>query len=118
MCPTGRDTDGSPIARSLLTLQAYNTGEPHPLDDDSTLLDSYVDPATRWTMYRYKKDVVQPEDGKSGYINAAEAVAQRDRWRADELAAAEYERTREHYADEMFPEPPPVHPDDDPSCSE
>eukprot|EP00965_Chrysotila_dentata_P054845 1821302-Pleurochrysis_carterae.AAC.1 len=71
-----------------------------------------------WTMYRYKKDAVQPEGGKRGYINAAEAVEQRERWRVDELAAAGYEQTRERYADEMFPEPPPVHPDDDDSCSE
>eukprot|EP00965_Chrysotila_dentata_P180688 5964022-Pleurochrysis_carterae.AAC.1 len=91
----------------------YNTGEPHPLDDDSTLLEQFIDPTTRWTMYCYKADVVQPEDGKNAYVNAEEADAQRERWHADELAAVEYEQSRERYADDMFPEPPPVHPDDD-----
>eukprot|EP00965_Chrysotila_dentata_P073329 2422276-Pleurochrysis_carterae.AAC.1 len=56
----------------------YNTGEPHPLDDDGALLEQFVDPTTRWTMYRYKAEVVQPKDGKDAYVNAEEAIAQRE----------------------------------------
>eukprot|EP00965_Chrysotila_dentata_P070676 2336911-Pleurochrysis_carterae.AAC.3 len=78
----------------------------------------YIDPATSWLRYRYREDAVQPEGGKSEYIDPAAAAKQRERWRADELAEAEYEQTREHYADEMFPEPYPKYPDDDSSVSE
>eukprot|EP00965_Chrysotila_dentata_P002870 93216-Pleurochrysis_carterae.AAC.1 len=63
-------------------------------------------------MYRYDEDVVQPENGMQAYYDPEAAAAQRARWLADKRAAAAREAEREHYADEMFPEPPPWHPDD------
>eukprot|EP00965_Chrysotila_dentata_P089206 2946067-Pleurochrysis_carterae.AAC.1 len=62
-------------------------------------------------MYRYDEDVVQPESGKQAYYDPEAAAAQRARWLANERAAAARDVEQE-YADEMFPEPPPWHPDD------
>eukprot|EP00965_Chrysotila_dentata_P169670 5600779-Pleurochrysis_carterae.AAC.1 len=55
----------------------YDTGEPHPLDGDGAILVAYIDPKTQWQMYRYDKDVVQPENGKQAYYDPEAAAAQR-----------------------------------------
>eukprot|EP00965_Chrysotila_dentata_P182629 6030423-Pleurochrysis_carterae.AAC.1 len=39
----------------------YDTGEPHPLDGGKTYIVGYVDPVTRWQMYRLDEDAAQPE---------------------------------------------------------
>eukprot|EP00965_Chrysotila_dentata_P168263 5556834-Pleurochrysis_carterae.AAC.1 len=96
----------------------YNTGEPHPLDGDGAFLVSYVDPETGWQMYRYDANAVQPENGNKAYFDCDAAAEQRERWRLEELEAAEYERNQERYADEMFLEPLPTHPDNCSSVSE
>eukprot|EP00965_Chrysotila_dentata_P167093 5518230-Pleurochrysis_carterae.AAC.1 len=64
-------------------------------------------------MFRYDENAVQPENGCKAYVvDRDAATAQRERWRLEELETIEYERNRERYADEMFPEPLEVHPDD------
>eukprot|EP00965_Chrysotila_dentata_P126330 4175402-Pleurochrysis_carterae.AAC.2 len=92
----------------------YDTGEPHSLDSDGAVLVGYVDPITRWQMYKFNDDYVQPKNGNAARYDPDAAAAQRKRgWKAAELAAAEEEFQRERYADEMFPEPPPKHPDNE-----
>eukprot|EP00965_Chrysotila_dentata_P209007 6185038-Pleurochrysis_carterae.AAC.1 len=94
----------------------YDTGEPHPLDGCRTRIVGYVDPITRWQMYRLDEDAVQPESGSKerAYYDPEKAKLQRDRWveKAKE-DLSEIECNREHYANELFPEPPPTHPDDE-----
>eukprot|EP00965_Chrysotila_dentata_P212754 6187231-Pleurochrysis_carterae.AAC.1 len=63
-------------------------------------------------MFRYDENAVQPENGCKAYFDRDAAAKQRERWRLEELEATEYERNRERYADEMFPEALATHPDD------
>eukprot|EP00965_Chrysotila_dentata_P076623 2529734-Pleurochrysis_carterae.AAC.2 len=63
-------------------------------------------------MYRYDINAVQPENGNKAYYDPAASAAQRECGAAEERATAEREKDSELYADAMFPEPPPPHPDD------
>eukprot|EP00965_Chrysotila_dentata_P261951 6214420-Pleurochrysis_carterae.AAC.3 len=83
----------------------------HSTVRDGAILVGYIDPKTSWQMYRYDEDAVRPENGQKGYYDPAACSAQHQRWLAEERAAAAREAEREHYADEMFPEPPPLQPD-------
>eukprot|EP00965_Chrysotila_dentata_P144582 4775750-Pleurochrysis_carterae.AAC.1 len=67
----------------------YDTGEPHPLDNDGGILTCHVDPVTLWKVYRYDDNAVQPENGQAAYYDPVAARAQRERWAAEEREAAE-----------------------------
>eukprot|EP00965_Chrysotila_dentata_P047605 1578614-Pleurochrysis_carterae.AAC.1 len=66
-------------------------------------------------MYRLDEDAVQPEAGgpERAYYDPAKAKLQRDCWIKEAKEDLEIECNREHYADELFPELPPEHPDDE-----
>eukprot|EP00965_Chrysotila_dentata_P220527 6191833-Pleurochrysis_carterae.AAC.1 len=66
-------------------------------------------------MYRLDEDVVQPESGgtERAFYDPEQARSQRDCWIEEAKENIEIECNREHYADELFPEPPPTHPDDE-----
>eukprot|EP00965_Chrysotila_dentata_P166530 5498219-Pleurochrysis_carterae.AAC.1 len=66
-------------------------------------------------MYRLDEDAVQPEPGskKRAFYDPEKAKLQRDQWIEQAKEDLEIECNREHYADELFPEPPPTHPDDE-----
>eukprot|EP00965_Chrysotila_dentata_P012140 398139-Pleurochrysis_carterae.AAC.3 len=88
----------------------YDTGEPHPLDGEASYIVGYVESTTRWQMYRYDKDALQPENGRKARFDSAAATEQRDRWVAAALEALELEAKSERYADDLFPEPYPSDP--------
>eukprot|EP00965_Chrysotila_dentata_P022308 737680-Pleurochrysis_carterae.AAC.2 len=112
-------TDVRPLGSSLSDhamedgYSRYDTGEPHPIDGDgSYLVGYYIDRKTGWQMYRCDENAVQPENGNKAYFDPAAAAAQRERWRIAELTAAKKLDERKAYADDIFSEAPPTHPDD------
>eukprot|EP00965_Chrysotila_dentata_P175484 5792631-Pleurochrysis_carterae.AAC.1 len=64
-------------------------------------------------MYRLDEDAVQPEPGgtERAYYDPDKAKEQRKRWIEEAKEDLDIEYNREFYADELFPKPPPSHPD-------
>eukprot|EP00965_Chrysotila_dentata_P008682 282469-Pleurochrysis_carterae.AAC.2 len=64
-------------------------------------------------MYRLDENAVQPEGTGRAYYDHEGAKRQRERWIEEAKEDLAVECNRERYADELFPKPPPTHPDDD-----
>eukprot|EP00965_Chrysotila_dentata_P058060 1925071-Pleurochrysis_carterae.AAC.2 len=78
----------------------YDTGEPHPFDGGRCIASARTLSSRRMAA-------------RLTTIVRAAAVQQWDRWVAEAKEDLELEPNREHHADELFPEPLPMHPDDE-----